>query len=176
MIVYCTGSSKGLGLALKEKYKTLNAKFTGLNRPQYDLSRSVLSFVRTDFDIFINNAYYNFAQVELLYKLFEENRDRDCMIVNISSVSADKLHNYINPYAIHKAALDRACLQLQEIDSCCRVVNFKLGRMNTEMVKDKPNPKLDPIIIAEQIVNLSNLPYNVAPKTITLDNVFLPKK
>lgn len=174
--IYCTGTTRGLGKAIKSRYDYFNSdNFISLNRPQYDLEICVPAFIRYDFDIYINNAYHKFAQVELLYRLFEANKHRNCTIINISSVSADKLHDYENPYAIHKLALDRACLQLQEIDSYCRVVNFKLGRMDTDMVKDKPGPKMSTDLVARQITGIVNLPFGIVPKTLTFDNQFEPK-
>jgi NAD(P)-dependent dehydrogenase (short-subunit alcohol dehydrogenase family) len=171
MKVVITGTTRGLGKATKEYLKSLYGyTVIDLNRPQYDLDANLADFVISDFDVYINNAYSGWTQVDLLYKLYEANKNRTCMIVNIGSVSADGNYDYANAYAVHKAALDKACMQMQLMNTECRVVQIKLGRMDTDMVKEKPGPKLDPGWVAQQIGMIINFPYNVLPKTLVFDN------
>ena len=172
MKIAITGATRGLGKATKEYLKNLYGySITEFNRPTYDLEKNLDDFVIDEFDVYINNAYSNWAQVDLLYKLYEINKHRSCMIINIGSVSADGNYDFVNPYAIHKAALDKSCMQLQLHNTNCKIVQFKLGRMSTDMVKDKPGPKLDPSWVAQQIGHVINMPYNVLPKTLVFDNV-----
>jgi NAD(P)-dependent dehydrogenase (short-subunit alcohol dehydrogenase family) len=172
MKVIITGSTRGIGQACKDYLgKVLNHQIVELNRPGYDLSANLDSFVSDDFDVYINNAYYAWAQVDLLYKLFAANQNRRCIIVNIGSVSADGNYDFVNPYAVHKAALDKACGQLQLISSQCKVVLLKLGRVDTNLVAHKSGPKMDPGWIAQQVSMLINYPHDVVPKCLVLDNL-----
>lgn len=168
MKIIITGTTSGLGEALKNRLS--GHELVCLDRPDYDLSKNLDSYLSDDFDVYINNAYYKWAQVDLLYSLFEVNKDRDCKIVCIGSVSADGNYDYPNPYAVHKAALDKACAQLQLMAKPCRVISVKLGRMDTPMSKEKPGAKLDPGFVAGEIIRLFDFPDKVLVKTLTIDN------
>lgn len=171
MKITITGTSSGLGKACKE-YFTFH-EIEELNRPEYDLDKNLDDFVKTKFDVYINNAYSGFKQTELLYKLFEVNQHRKCKIINIGSVCADRDYNRFYPYAIHKKSLADACLQLQQIDSCCKVIHLRLGRMDTPMTSHRSGNKLDPSIIAEYIENLLiYMPEDIVIKDFTIDNYF----
>lgn len=170
MKIYITGHTSGLGLALYKWLPLSGHEVAGLSRTNgYDLNKFLP--VYDDFDVYINNAYVGFKQVELLYALFEKNQHRKCQIVNIGSVSADGNYDRVNEYAVHKAALDKACNQLQLIDSECKVVQVKLGRMDTPLVAHRINvPKINPEFVAQYITsNVINVPNNILVKNITLD-------
>lgn len=171
MKIVITGTTSGLGKACKEQFT--HYEIESLDRPTYDLDVDLDAYVKNDFDVYINNAYSGYKQVELLYKLFEANKNRDCLIINIGSVVADKTYERVYPYAIHKKALADACLQLQQIDSQCKITHLRLGRMETLMTEHRPGPKLDPGTIATYIENvLLHLPPTVVIKDLTIDNFF----
>ena len=93
------------------------------------------------------------------------------MILNIGSVSADGNYDFVNHYAVHKAALDKACMQLQLIDSECKVVQIKLGRMDTPLVAHKVARKMNTEDLAKIIVNQVML----APEDILIKLIILLK-
>lgn len=171
MRVIITGTTSGLGKALAQAFTKHDVK--ELNRPDFDLRNDYSTHIRDDWDIFINNAYHGWTQVDLLYALFEANKHRSCMIINIGSVSGDKLYDTVFPYSVHKKALELACRQLQQVDSQCRVVCVKLGRMETPMVAHRTGPKLDPAAVASAVANLTQ--YAQGPMTVkelVLDNYY----
>lgn len=175
MKVYVTGGSKGLGKALVESLQDEMGRVTDLSRTTgYDLSKDLEAFVKDDFDVYINNAQYGFQQTELLYRLFEENKYRDCHIINIGSVSGDGDRKEVNKYAVEKAALEKATVQLQLVKSECHVSLVKLGRMETEMVSHIYAPKMNVRGVARNIresVVLSRGFGGQYVKSITIDNV-----
>jgi NADP-dependent 3-hydroxy acid dehydrogenase YdfG len=170
MKLIITGTTSGLGLSCKNYFH--NHNIIELNRPQYDLDKNLNDFVFDNFDVYINNAYSNWAQVDLLYRLFEKNKDRDCKIINIGSVCADRTYDKVYPYAIHKLALAAACNQLQQIDSRCRIIHLKLGRMQTPMTIHRPNPKLDTTQISQQIDYIIKMDNSIVIKELTIDNFY----
>lgn len=173
MKIVITGTTSGLGKACKDELE-LDHLVEALDRPKYDLDVNLDAYVKTDFDVYINNAYSGYKQVELLYKLFEANKNRSCKIINIGSVVADKTYDKVYPYAIHKKALADACLQLQQIDSQCKVIHLRLGRMATPMTEHRPGPKLDPKTVVAYIDTvLLNMPTAVVIKDLTIDNHFM---
>lgn len=177
MKTYITGTTRGLGEALVDKFQRemIFGDVIGLNRPDYDLSKSeTISKIVDDtegFDVFVNNAHCDYAQLYLLYALFERNKDRDCIIINIGSTSADGDRMTINKYAVQKKALDSACTQLQLVPSKCKVMQVKLGHMDTAMIRHIDSPKMHPVEVARKIVEIYNMSLgNNYFKTVTLDN------
>jgi NADP-dependent 3-hydroxy acid dehydrogenase YdfG len=170
MKIIITGTTSGLGLTCKNYFSNYNV--VELNRPTYDLDKNLEDFVFNDFDVYINNAYSNWTQIDLLYKLFEKNKDRSCKIINVGSVCSDRTYDKVYPYAIHKLALDAACNQLQQIDSKCKIVHLKLGRMRTPMTAHRPEPKIDTAIIAKQIDYIIKMDNSVVIKELSIDNFF----
>ena len=167
--VYITGTTRGLGKALEDRYVLQNYQVVGLNRPGYNLS-NIQPYVKDDFDTYIINAHYGYAQVDLLYELFEANKDRACDIIVIGSVSADGDRKQVNQYAIQKKALDAACTQLQLVKSRCRITQVKLGRMDTDLVSHIDARKMKPKDIAHQIYLMDSMNQNNCfVKTITID-------
>ena len=88
MKYYITGTRRGLGEALKEKYGSVNTL--------------------EECDIFINCKHDGFSQIDLLYKAAELNK----RIINIGSNSPDEDKKDPHPYAVEKTALDKANHQL----------------------------------------------------------------
>jgi len=88
MKFYITGTRRGLGQALEEKYGNCKSL--------------------DDCDIFINCKHDGFEQINLLYKAARLKKK----IINISSNSSDGNKEFPYPYAIQKAALDKANEQL----------------------------------------------------------------
>lgn len=173
MKIFVTGHTSGLGKSIYNLCDEADYTVTGLSRSNgYDLTKDLNDFLlQNDWDIFVNNAYSGWMQTELLYKLFEQNKNRKCTIINIGSVSADGNYDTVNEYAVHKAALDKACMQLQLIDCECKVVQVKLGRMDTPLVAHKHARKLDPVIVANYIINtiIKNASDDMLIKNFTVD-------
>jgi NADP-dependent 3-hydroxy acid dehydrogenase YdfG len=170
MKIVITGHTSGLGKTL---YNILSKdhEVVGLSRQNgYDLSKNLDAFLVDDFDVYINNAYYDYSQTTLLYKLFEKNKYRDCAVINVGSVSADGNRDMVNEYAVHKASLEKACLQLQLIDTSCKVVHLKLGRMNTPMTDHRREyPRMETNYIANTVEWLMNQPKDILIKNLTID-------
>ena len=170
---YITGTTRGLGKALLHRAEKIHLfeEFESLNRPEYELNNlNIDKFVKTNFNFYIINAHYEWSQVELLYKLFEANRDRECHIVVIGSVSADGDRKEVNKYAIQKKALDAAVTQLQLVKSDCLITQIKLGRMDTDLVKHIKAPKMDVNDVAKKIFGVIEMcSKNSYVKSITID-------
>ena len=119
MKFYITGTRRGLGLALKEKYQTVDTI--------------------ENCDIFINCKHESFEQVTLLYQAAKLNKK----IINIGSNSPDTKKDKPWIYAIEKSALDKANDQLfyQGVDTCLvrfgyfdspRVAHVDANKMSVE--------------------------------------------
>ena len=170
MKVVVTGHTSGLGKTLYDRLLEQH-HVIGLSRTNgHDLSKDMNQFLIENFDVYINNAYHSYAQVDLLYQLFDRNKYRKCTIINIGSVSADGNKDTVNEYAIHKSALEKACSQLQLIDTDCKVIHLKLGRMNTPMTDSrKEYPRIDTDYIANVVEWMLHQPEKIFLKNLTID-------
>lgn len=142
MIYYITGTKRGLGKALEEKYGNC-----------YSLEEC---------DIFINCKHDGFEQVELLYKAAELGK----RIINIGSAASDWTKG-VKPtfkYAIEKKCLKDTNDQLfyEGVDTC--ICNF--GYFDTERVAHIETSKMSLDYILEVIEWIIDQPHRVKEITI----------
>ena len=136
-----TGHTAGLGESLFNHFQRKGYSVEGFSRSNgYDFSKpeclQQLAKKVSSFDIFINNAHAGWAQVELLYLMFEQWKLQPKHIINISSNSSDGNKDYVHPYAVQKTALDKASEQLNAIkEADCRVTNLRPGWLDTERIR-----------------------------------------
>lgn len=172
MKVAITGHMSGLGKSLYNLFDDvvgfdLNNGFD-IRNPEVIVEKS------KDCDVFINNAYYKFCQVDLLELIFREWNNLPKTIVNISSTGADINMTSTEPfgfYPIHKRALDDAVTRLQFIAKECKVINIKPGWINTPMVADFPAEKMDPDELAIEIKDIILSEKNI--RSVSLGNMGL---
>ena len=170
MLVAITGHSSGLGQALYNSFEnTIGFDLTNgydIKSPQ-SIIQSVLS---NNCDVFINNAYYKFAQVDLLEELFELWRYENKTIVNISSVAPDypeATYDFMKFYATHKLALDDACRRLQVTSKKCKIINIKPSWIDTPMTEDfDVSNKMSATYVAEEIREIILSKNNLSSITI----------
>ena len=167
-----TGTRGGLGSELARFYSLSGWKVIQLDRPYFDITDPDMSIV-PDFDVFVNNAYdeqNGFAQTDLLYKVYEQHKDRDCMIINVGSVSGDGDRHKVYPYGAHKAVLEKASTQLSLVENPCKVCLIKPGRMFTPMTEHRAEYyRMPPIDIVKAIDFMIHQPNEITIKSITVD-------
>ena len=195
MKIAITGHTSGVGKSLYNKLKKDGHRVFGFSRSNgYDLSnkKEFIKLVNevahpdnlvysdknwrsiTETDIFINNAYHNWSQVDLLYEVYHDWKDKDKIIINIGSVTGDSSKKYMHEYQIHKIALDNACKQLQPLGKC-KVVNVRPGWIDTNFIKGRKNsiPKNIKILKADQIADIVlyiiNQPKEICIKSISVE-------
>ena len=138
MKFYITGTRRGLGEALKQKYDTVSTL--------------------EECDIFINCKHDGFEQVDMLYKAAALNK----RIINIGSHASD--FTYLHKYAIEKRALREANNQLFIAGKKTTCLNF--GYFDTERSahKDVEKMPLDYVIDVIEWVLIQE--YNVKELTV----------
>ena len=137
--IYITGTRGGLGSAIMSKL-TLTYPYQDiieLNRPEHDLSRvdgNLDSLVKDDFSIYVNCSHYEFSQVELLYRLFDHNKNRKCHIINIGSVAGSYPYPGGNVYGGTKAFVSQFSLNLRAdlVSKGINVTSIEPGLAETE--------------------------------------------
>lgn len=141
MKYYITGTRRGLGKALEEKYGNCGSL--------------------EECDIFINCKHNDFEQVDLLFKAAELNKK----IINISSNSGDGNKSFPHIYAIQKNALDKANEQLyyQGIETTC----VRFGWIDTPRVEQYDVKKMSVDYCVQIIDWVLKQPHRVKEVTVT---------
>lgn len=140
MKIAITGHSRGIG---KELFNIFNVdhQVEGFSRSNgYDISSQHQLIARSvkNNDVFVNNAWAGFSQVELLNTVFEMWKDDETKtIVNVSSLSKyPGLSGNTTGYSASKAALShQAFLLMFKTNRKCRMINVNPGYVETDMTK-----------------------------------------
>jgi NADP-dependent 3-hydroxy acid dehydrogenase YdfG len=171
-IIAITGTSSGLGAEIARFYTIKGWKVFDLNRPYFDITEPNMSII-PDFDVFVNNAYDEtdgFAQTDLLYKVYEQHKDRECMIISVGSVSGDGDRHKVYPYGAHKSVLEKASIQLSLVENPCKVCIIKPGRMHTPMTEHrKEYYRMPPSDVVKAIDFMIEQPKSITIKSLTVD-------
>lgn len=143
MKYYITGTRRGLGKALQEKYGKCHSL--------------------KDCDIFINCKHNGFEQVEMLYQAAELNKK----IINIGSAASDwiKGRNIAQKYAIYKNTLKNVNEQLfyEGYDTC--IIN--LGYFDSERSAEINGKKMSIEYVIELIDWVLQQPHRIKEITVT---------
>ena len=112
-----TGHSRGIGHALKTLFLSNTFEVKGFSRSNgYDISRKTaiqqIIDETLDCNIFVNNAYYEYQQVELAELWHQTHKNNPYLIINISSVAVE-IERFLPieyqgkiPYVDHKRKLN----------------------------------------------------------------------
>ena len=155
MKIAITGHTKGIGKAIAGLYYT--DEVVGFSRSNgYDISdiSSIDSIVNASLncEVFVNNAYYGTAQVDIFEKLLEHwSSDPTKTIVNINSRT---IYNGPNQrqYTTNKKLLKSSALNaIRDINRKCRVININPGYVRTDMVAHVDVKMLTPEQLAAMI-------------------------
>lgn len=126
--VAITGHTSGLGKALFERF-AVSCHVEGFSRSNgYDIRRfNEIVSAAYDCDIFINNAYDRYSQIDLLYAVYDKWKDQDKKIINIGSLASVGIRDSIKHYSIHKKALHEAHEQVAFQRNSCKSYIFNIG-------------------------------------------------
>lgn len=156
MKVAITGHTKGIGRAVADLFYT--DEVIGFSRSNgYDISihdniNRIVS-ESAGCDVFVNNAYYDFAQCELLEAMFEQwKHDPSKTIVNIISRARYGLSK-AKFYAQTKMELySHAKNMMFNPEKRCRIININPGYVKTDMVSHVP--ETTKMLTPEQLANM----------------------
>lgn len=161
-----TGHSKGIGKALADGLSEAGHDVMGFSRSNgFDIiNYDQIAQAVEDSDVFINNAWSDYYQVDLLNAVFNKWRDDESKtIVNISSLAKyTGLSDNLSIYTATKAALSHQALKLMfKTNRKCKIININPGYVDTEMVEGKDFKMLTPKETAETIMWAINQPRHI---------------
>jgi len=166
MKIAITGHTNGIGQAIYARLVNTNS-LLGLSRSNgYDIS-NVNRIIETvkDHDVFINNAYHDLCQEQLLLRLHTLWCNQQKLIINIGSAVTDypRLEQHLDdqpwPYREHKQILQTTFRRLSQQSSKCRLVLVSPGATDTAMIQHLDCKKISPKKIAQAVELVLNNPY-----------------
>jgi NADP-dependent 3-hydroxy acid dehydrogenase YdfG len=163
MKIAITGHTRGIGKALHDGFKAQGHEIIGFNRStpaniSTDAGIDRIVEASKDCDIFIINAYdtqrikttMGFSQTVLLYKMWEQWRGKDKIIIVLGSRASDVHYARSIQYSTHKRALDDAVKQLRNLElSNPHILNLRPGMTDTDAVNTVDLKKMDPAYVFE---------------------------
>lgn len=146
MKIAITGHTKGIGRAIADLYYT--DEVVGFSRSNgYDISIpenvALILSKSANCDVFVNNAYHDFVQCDLLDGIFNQwKSDSSKTIVNIISrarygLGKDKFYGQTKMELYSKAKN-----MLFDPERQCRIININPGYVKTEMVSHIQHTKM----------------------------------
>lgn len=150
-----TGHTRGIGRAIADLYPDS----IGFSRSNgYDISKPedikliIDTTVQMECDVFVNNAYHNFAQCEVLEGIFQQwKHDHSKTIVNIISRARYGLGR-AKFYGQTKIELYTKAKSMMFSDKSCRIININPGYVKTDMVAHVPD--IVKMMPAEQLAQM----------------------
>ena len=163
MKIAITGHTKGIGKGIYDFYKIKGHSLIGFARSNgFDIEKKLDEIIKLskECDIFFNNAYNGFDQTNLLFKLWEQWRDQEKLIVNIGSIICQssypyRYHDFFSKYKIHKISLDKAVTELQQTISKCQISLISPGSVKTDFIPKISRDKTS--LNIHEIVEIANL-------------------
>lgn len=171
-----TGHTRGLGLSIANKFIACGHTVTGYSLSNgFDIAnlsdREKILSQAHEHDIFINNAYDQDGQIDLLKKFIKDWDGTNKIIVNISSklslCSPEFFPNFKN-YILAKQAQNEIFANRVIVDTP-RMLNILVGLVNTDMSSDFESKKIDPVDIANLIYNMIELKDKISVQQLTID-------
>jgi len=162
MKIGITGHTSGIGKAIYNYFPNT----VGFSRTNgYDIKYNIDEIIEDcdGCDVFINNAYDDHAQIDLLYALID--KYPLMQIINISSNSSDGITGKIHKYAIYKAGLDKASEQMFRVGY--NVTNLKFGWINTPRVSHKNVKKIEQEYVVDIIKWVLNQKHRIKEMNIS---------
>lgn len=158
-----TGHTSGLGLSIynhfKNQYQVFGfSKSNGFNISDPSARKKILDTSK-NFDIFVNNAYNNFdnSQLLLLEEIFELWKGENKVIVNISS----RYTKDTNLYCITKKEQDSFCEK--NLYNLPKIINLKPGLIDTPRVQNQKGKKLS----TDQVLTILDFALNNNLRSVT---------
>lgn len=175
MKIIITGHTRGIGQPLFKQLALSGHQVMGFSRSEgtdigsRDAHQTILRSV-DNADVFINNAYHETGQYELLVAVTEKWKDTNKLIININSkaIFADVIHPSMVEYvAAKKKQYDY--IASKRLQAKPQLLNVSLGLVDTEMSAMFDAKKLPPAYVANLIAMLVDYKDSVYVQDIMLD-------
>lgn len=134
-----TGHTKGIGKGLHEYFKSKGCEVAGFSLDNgFDIANPDPILEQSqDCDLFFNNAYNGYAQVELAKQWQKKHWDTNRFIIHTSSMAAEPLADipnnfpWLKPYGEEKYAINKISWDINHSGSKCKSIVVMPGVVQT---------------------------------------------
>ena len=141
--VAVTGHTSGIGKGLYEHFESLGCRVKGFSLNNgFDISlkenQEQIIELTKECDLFINNAYSGYAQVDLAHLWQQQHWHDDHFIINTSSMAAEPLADiptnfpWLTPYGEEKYAINKKSWEINHSGSKCKSIVIMPGVVATQ--------------------------------------------
>lgn len=162
-----TGHTSGIGLCVFNKLTPCVVGFSRTNGYDITAKKDIIRILEESdkCDVFINNAYADFGQSNLLLEAFKKWKDTEKTIINVGSHIAENNVNLkflrstdLLEYQMHKTSLKRLCEDLNAYGAQIKIKYVSFSYVKTDKIISKyPNMPSHKFIsvndAADQIIN-----------------------
>lgn len=147
-----TGHTSGLGKGVYDYFKSLGYNVKGFSKDNgFDISSKEnidrIVELTKDCELFFNNAYYHYAQVDLLKLWHQQHWHDQHFIINTSSVAAEPLADvstnfpWLISYGEEKYSINKTSWEINHSGSKCKSIVVMPGVCQTNFYNpyDTPN-------------------------------------
>ena len=166
--VAITGHTSGIGKGLYEYFEKKGCRVKGFSKDTgFDISvpenRDRIVELTRDCDLFINNAYSGYAQVELA-KLWQQQHWSDShFIINTSSMAAEPLAEipknfpWLTPYGEEKYAINKVSWEINHSGSKCKSIVIMPGVCQTNFYNPYDTKENNGMELYEHIMKTNSI-------------------
>lgn len=141
--VAITGHTSGIGQGLYKHFESLGCRVKGFSLDNgFDIgtkeNQEQIIELTKDCDLFINNAYSGYAQVELAHLWQQQHWHDKHFIVSTSSMAAEPLADiptnfpWLTPYGEEKYAINKKSWEINHSGSKCKSIVLMPGVVATQ--------------------------------------------
>lgn len=163
-----TGHTSGLGKGLYDHFQKLGCNVKGFSLDTgFDISKKenidrIIELTR-DCDLFFNNAYHGYSQVELARLWQQQHWSDDHFIINTSSMAAEPLANipdnfpWLQPYGQEKYAINKISWEINHSGSRCKSIIVMPGVCQTNFYNPYDTPEQNGLELYEKITKTNSI-------------------
>lgn len=166
--VAVTGHSSGIGKGIHDYFITKDINVKGFDRiGGFDIStkenQDLIVGLTKDCDLFVNNAYSGYAQVELMKLWQQQHWHSEHFIINISSMAAEPLADipnnfpWLKPYGEEKYAINKASWEINHSGSKCKSIIIMPGVVQTNFYNPYDTEEQNGLELYQRIIKTNSI-------------------
>ncbi len=163
-----TGHTSGLGKGVYDHFKALGYNVKGFSKDNgFDISSKenvdrIIELTR-DCDLFFNNAYYHYQQVEIARLWQQQHWSDKHYIINTSSLAAEPLADipnnasWLKQYGEEKYAINKISWDINHSGSKCKSIIVMPGVCQTNFYNPYDTPEQNGLELYQKVLETNSI-------------------
>lgn len=166
--VAITGHTSGIGKGIHDHFLSLGIRVKGFSKDTgFDISKKenidrIVELTR-DCDLFFNNAYSGYSQVELAKLWQQQHWSNNHFIINTSSMAAEPFADipnnfpWLRPYGEEKYALNKVSWDINHSGSKCKSIVIMPGVCQTNFYNPYDTPEQNGLELYKKVMETDSI-------------------